>query len=69
MTLTKNNATGWAVVTGAASGLGLAIAKELRSDYDLLLIDSNASGLAKASHRIEVVTPPLQQRRARAWLE
>jgi short-subunit dehydrogenase len=73
MTLTKDNATGWAVVTGAASGLGLAIAKELRSDYDLLLIDSNTSGLAKASHRIEVVTGDVSDAetwvRARACLE
>jgi hypothetical protein len=37
---------GWAVVTGAASGLGLAICKELGRDCNLMLIDSDASGLA-----------------------
>lgn len=66
MTLTKDNAIGWAVVTGAASGLGLAIAKQLRSDYDLLLIDSTASGLTKASHRIEVVTGDVSD--AETWV-
>ena len=52
----------WAVVTGAASGLGLAIAKELRHDCHLLLIDSDATGLANShqhlaegGHRIEVI--------------
>ena len=73
MTLTKNNATGWAVVSGAASGLGLAIAKELRHDCHLLLIDSDASGLAKGSHRIEVivgdVSHPETWVRARVWLD
>jgi short-subunit dehydrogenase len=53
---------GWAVVSGAASDLGLAIAKELRHDCHLLLIDSDAPGLADCQqdlagggHRIEVV--------------
>ena len=32
---------GWAVVTGAASGLGLAISKELGRDCNLMLIDSD----------------------------
>jgi short-subunit dehydrogenase len=39
---------GWAVVTGAASGLGFAISKELGRACNLMLIDSDASGLAKA---------------------
>jgi short-subunit dehydrogenase len=39
---------GWAVVTGAASGLGFAISKELGRDCNLMLIDSDASGLGKA---------------------
>jgi short-subunit dehydrogenase len=41
---------GWAVVTGAASGLGLAFSKELGRECNLMLIDSDASGLANA-HR------------------
>jgi NAD(P)-dependent dehydrogenase (short-subunit alcohol dehydrogenase family) len=41
---------GWAVVTGAASGLGFAISKELGRDCNLMLIDSDTSGLAKAHH-------------------
>jgi short-subunit dehydrogenase len=52
----------WAVVSGAASGLGLAIAKELRHDCNLLLIDADSSGLANSQqhladggHRIEVI--------------
>jgi len=52
----------WAVVSGGASGLGLAIAKELRHDCHLLLIDSDATGLANShqelaegGHRIEVI--------------
>jgi len=52
----------WAVVSGGASGLGLAIAKELRHDCHLLLIDADASGIAKSQqhladggHRVVVV--------------
>jgi len=58
----------WAVVSGAASGLGLAIAKELRHDCHLLLIDADASGLANSQqhladgvHRIEVVAGDVSQ--------
>ena len=55
-------AASWAVVSGGASGLGLAIAKEPRHDCNLLLIDADASGLANSQrhlaeggHRIEVI--------------
>jgi short-subunit dehydrogenase len=53
----------WAVVTGAASGLGFAISKELGRECNLMLIDSDASGLAKAhrdlgggAHSIHAIT-------------
>jgi len=70
----------WAVISGGASGLGLAIAKELRHDCHLLLIDSDAPGLANCQqdlagggHRIEVVvgdvSHPETWVRARACLE
>ena len=55
-------AASWAVVSGGASGLGLAIANELLHDCNLLLIDADASGLANSQrhlaeggHRIEVI--------------
>ena len=34
-----------AVITGAASGLGAELAKQLQADYQLVLIDRNAEGL------------------------
>ncbi len=42
----------WAVVTGAASGLGFAFAKELSPACNLVLIDSDAAGLEIARHRL-----------------
>ena len=63
----------WAVVSGAASGLGLAIAKELRHDCHLLLIDADASGLANCQqhfagggHRLEVVVGDVSH--AETWV-
>lgn len=34
-----------AIITGAASGIGLALAHQLRADYRLLLVDVNATAL------------------------
>jgi short-subunit dehydrogenase len=42
----------WAVVTGAASGLGFAFAKELSLACNLVLIDSDAAGLKLARHHL-----------------
>jgi short-subunit dehydrogenase len=70
---------GWAVVTGAASGLGFAISKELLRDCNLMLIDTDSSGLAKAkqglgggAHRVDAITGDVSDAKtwvqARAWL-
>jgi short-subunit dehydrogenase len=64
----------WAVVTGAASGLGLAISRELRRGCNLVLIDSNASGLSTAckdlgvgNNRVDAVTGDVSEEET--WAE
>ena len=42
----------WAVVTGAASGLGFALAKELSPACNLVLIDSDAASLEVSAQRL-----------------
>lgn len=43
-----SNAQGWVVVTGAASGIGLAVAERLRhSGHSLVLVDLDGDGLAR----------------------
>jgi len=64
----------WAVVTGAASGLGFAISKELLRDCNLMLIDTDSSGLAKAkqefgggAHRVDAITGDVSD--AKTWVQ